>query len=349
MLNTIQNEVDYVFEGKTFESDQHTSLLALCNEFHIKQIFCYRHFISSLKKSAYAYEITKLTGCKSEFDLENAKQLFSKNFVNIVIEDGNELKNINRSLSKVGLSFVFEEKSPIDSFILVNDEEKWEQYSLLKHINLKMPSTTNTLESVHGHLNRKVPRRNSFYMALFRIFTELNHKYLNINESIKNNFNYIKRITNNNLKKRIEMKDIDIMCAFYETNQNSCLCGENKLESANFNVDIPCIHRIHMGVGYPQIPNIEFNFDYSFNQLIVTSEDCIISLLPKDKEKDDFNYAVQTIKFFSNYKTELDIVKFVQSRMPQEKSPFFIQNQNVDLVNLIEEGIFYFKNLVAKT
>ena len=51
------------------------------------------------------------------------------------------------------------------------DENRWKQVSMMERVFYEMPSTTNSLESSHGHLNRKTPRRNNFWTALNRIIT----------------------------------------------------------------------------------------------------------------------------------------------------------------------------------
>ena len=49
------------------------------------------------------------------------------------------------------------------------EQERWESVALLFRVPLHMPLTTNSLESTHGHTNQKTPRRNNFYMSIYRI------------------------------------------------------------------------------------------------------------------------------------------------------------------------------------
>lgn len=58
---------------------------------------------------------------------------------------------------------------------------------MMERVFYEMPSTTNSLESSHGHINSKTPRRNNFWSALNRIVTFL----------IKQNFNYQNKINYN--------------------------------------------------------------------------------------------------------------------------------------------------------
>lgn len=95
-----------------------------------------------------------------------------------------------------------------------------------------MPYTTNTLEAMHGHLNKRSPRRNTFFSALYGIISELNNKYDQINELIQHNYRYTKKSTLNSQAK-ISNEEMMKQMMFYETSIDSCNCGQNKLEASN--------------------------------------------------------------------------------------------------------------------
>lgn len=59
----------------------------------------------------------------------------------------------------------------------------------------KIPSTTNALESFHGHLNSHIPRRNTFWNSLYRLSQNLILKGDNIQEQINHNYYTEKRQT----------------------------------------------------------------------------------------------------------------------------------------------------------
>ena len=71
------------------------------------------------------------------------------------------------------------------------DENRWKQVSMMERVFYEMPSTTNSLESSHGHLNCKTPRRNNIWAALNRIITFL----------INQNYNYQHKINHNSLER----------------------------------------------------------------------------------------------------------------------------------------------------
>lgn len=65
--------------------------------------------------------------------------------------------------------------------------------------------------------------------------------------------------------------------------------------------------------------------------------------------KDDYNYTVRTIKFFSNYKNESEIELYVKSHMNEVIGVFFIHNQPIEMIQLIEEGIIHFRKIKSQT
>jgi hypothetical protein len=59
-------------------------------------------------------------------------------------------------LNKVGLALAKGKLS-------VRSAEHWQQGSMLERVPSRMPSTTNSLESIHGHLNAQTSGRNAFW------------------------------------------------------------------------------------------------------------------------------------------------------------------------------------------
>lgn len=204
-----------------------------------------------------------------------------------------------------------------------------------------MPSTTNTLEATHGHLNKRTPRNNMFFSSILRIHNGLIEKYLKINEKIQHNYNYLKRKT---LKKMQMIKgaDMDNFCAFYDTDISSFLCINNKLMSSLYRVDIPCHHRLKKGVVFPKIPHINLDLEDLCEGITF---DCDIEEEEK-KENPSVNYEIEfifrTIKNFSKYKDEDEIRQFVNDNYDDENDFFFINEQKVSNIQLIEEGIYFF-------
>ena len=142
----------------------------------------------------------------------------------------------------------------------------------------------------------------------------------------------------------IDPLSISNQIAYYGSTEDECDCGQNKLESANYKFDIPCIHRIANGAVFHDIPNIDLTLndqhdtlelEYFLNQNL--------NLPPQ--AQDERQYIINTIRHFSRYKNITEIIDFVDLHRDDEMDMFFINNQPVSQIQLIEEGIYHFKNL----
>ena len=144
--------------------------------------------------------------------------------------------------------------------------------------------------------------------------------------------------------KRIPIEKINQTCAFYDTTADQCLCSENKLESSNYRCDIPCYHRLFKGAIFPEKPKIHLELENQYDLLEINDDDILESIETRvGGVIDQKNYAVRTIKYFSHYKDESEIVDFVEENANDEECAFFILDKKVSLIDLIEEGIYYFK------
>lgn len=78
-----------------------------------------------------------------------------------------QMKSGNASLKdfQIMLSYLFFKKVVLG---IVKDKikpinlKRWKQVSMIERVKFRMPSCTNQVESVHGHLNVMVPRHNEF-------------------------------------------------------------------------------------------------------------------------------------------------------------------------------------------
>ena len=300
------------------------------------QLSCLRHFLAKLKKLDYFFEIKQLLKCTSQFDFENCIQNLINHFKNICNENPDEFTKINKILGKIGLQYAGDQ-------ITIENEEKWKRVSLLHRVDANMPSTTNTLEAMHGHINENCPRRNSFFSAIQRLICELDSKYQKINLRVKHNYNYTKNAT---IKKMQNTNQAEMlkMITFYETTEGHCKCGENKLQSSNFKIDIPCMHRLAIGEQFQQLQSLFLNLQSQYNRIVV--DHCFLQdlYLPQivNNEK---QYIIQTIKHFSRYKKDTEIQNFVESYNYNDTDGFFINNQPVASLQVIEEGIYFFKKI----
>lgn len=246
LLDTITEQTHFDFNGRVLESDQGPALLGICSDFNMKHLACLHHLLKGFKKLKYSYEIQQLVTRVSDYDKRNCFEFFSEKFSKIISENPKEKTQINNCLKKIGLKYEDE--------IYIHNKFRWEEVSMNCRKDYGMPSTTNTLEAIHGQINHQVPRNNCFYPSILRVHNEMNEKYKNLIHQIKHNYNSLKSRTIKEMKK-ITNDQMEKMIFFYETSIQSCQCSQNKIESQNYQVDIPCMHRIHLGAEFPALPD----------------------------------------------------------------------------------------------
>lgn len=212
----------------------------------------------------------------------------------------------------------------------IENDNKSKKVSLLRRIHYHMPSTTKSLEAMHGHLNKRSPRRNMFFSALYRIILELNNKYDQINERIQHNYRYTKNSTLNSQTK-ISNEEMMNQMTFYETSIYLCNCGQNKLEASNYKIDIPCMHRLAYGAVFQNFPIININFIPKYPNLKIYYEFTLDLNLPH-QHYDVKNYIINTIKNFSKYKNEVEIRNFADSHDFADRNEFYINNKSVSSI-----------------
>ena len=83
---------------------------------------------------------------------------------------------------------------------------------MLNRVHFHMLTTTNSLESMHEHMNHRTPLNNTFYAALFRIYNELTAKYVNIEDRITYSYYYIK---NKSIRKIYKTKNDDLLSMYF--------------------------------------------------------------------------------------------------------------------------------------
>lgn len=296
LLNTVKDQINIEFTNKFLESDQGKALLVICDEFKMKHLCCIKHLLTNLKNKDYSFEIERLIKCESNLDLFNCTQIFSNKFSEICAQNNEEFININASLSKVGLVF-------LNNQICIQNPKRWNEVSLAVRCQARMPSTTNTLEATHGHLNKRTPRRNTFYQSIFRLYTSLMDKYMNVNKRIAHNYYYLKNKTVK-MMKSFDDACMQNMIAFYQTSINECACSNNKLASSNYRIDIPCVHRLRIGSQFPELPECELQLNFQYNDIIMDFDFLQEAENYVGHYENDIEYAIKTIKFFSRYKDE---------------------------------------------
>ena len=220
---------------------------------------------------------------------------------------------------------------------------------MLHRQDFGMPSTTNSLESFHGHLNKKVPRMNEFWSSIHRLANDLSVNEESFNTKIKHNYNYIKRISIQKQQRTVPEK-MKNEKEFYDSHNDGCLCSDNKLVSHLMKTDLPCYHRVECGTQYPKCPHSTLHIDEDFDhlkykiQLIDSDNESIKDL---DEYYSDKEYAIRIIIRYSNFKDIDKIRQFVDHSYCSANDSFYILGKPVSLIQMINEGISYFSDMLA--
>jgi hypothetical protein len=126
-------------------SDQGSALKAVANEKGCRHFFCLRHALKSLGTDLFSFEVGELIKAKTLEDFTSLKTEFENRFQTLIPHSEN-YKRLNQKLKKVGL--VYSENQ-----IIINDHNKFQSFSMAFRALENVPTTTNCLESYHGHQN----------------------------------------------------------------------------------------------------------------------------------------------------------------------------------------------------
>ena len=173
------------------ESDEGSALLSTIEKQGSKHLCCLRHLIVNLGTTKFSDQVKRLVSAISDKDLETLKETYSNSWRNIT--DRKEKELLLSTLDKVGLGFFK------DRIEIINDE-RWCEVSMNERSKFKMPSCSNQIESMHGHLNALVPRRNDFFHSLKRLIDFILKKNHTFKERFAKNYQAHKRKIKNILK-----------------------------------------------------------------------------------------------------------------------------------------------------
>jgi hypothetical protein len=158
--NVVREELGISLEDYRGVSDQGSASRAVCNRHRNEQFFCLRHFLVSLKLNVWSDEIGNLVRCRVLLDCQRLCTTYEIRFAEALLSPQSPVaRQLLKMLGKVGLSFDMS-RTPIQ------DSQKWRSVSMMERVAVKLPSTSNGLESFHGHGNETTPRRNEFIPSL---------------------------------------------------------------------------------------------------------------------------------------------------------------------------------------
>ena len=335
LLKTISDKFQYNFDRKVLLSDQGSALKATAESFKMIHLLCLRHLLVSIKFNIISYPLGIFLRSVSENDMTYAQSFLYANLQNL---QNPKMKAYARKLcQKIGIDFD-------DSGIKIVDEQHLKSVSMHYRTEYRMPSTTNSLEATHGHLNKKTPRRNNFFMSIYRIVSNLMSKSQNIVKEIKTNY---RRACFNSTKyaKATSEERMQLEISHYHSSQDCCECSENMLLAAALGFDIPCSHRIKLGAEIPETPEIDLKFTSDVETLQIE-----YLYLPRDDNADqlseeayDKQQAIETITRFSHYHKKDRIIEYVNENYNRPVlNEAFIIKKPLSLLQLINNGIVHF-------
>jgi hypothetical protein len=155
---------------------------------------------------------------------------------------GEGLPRARKEFNKAGLTILYVE-GEIFPFIIIADDQRWAQVSVIYKIREGIPTTTNALESINGHRNEQTPRRNSFWGSINRLSRAIAHGIDSYTSSVARNFNTnIRRALNN--ARAIGESEMTRQISHYNTNfmNMSCSCGMTSYFTSVFGQFAPCCH-----------------------------------------------------------------------------------------------------------
>ena len=200
-----------------------------------------------------------------------------------------------------------------------------------------MPSTTNSLESSHGHLNGKIPRRNDFWSGMTRLVEFIIIKENNFKKALRCNFSRAIRVLEKTTK--LNMNSMEEQKGAYNTSLTTCDCGETLLISKLFRTKIPCSHIYSMTATLPTFPdNLDLKLTKSIYRLHieyenVTDEDRLQEMLHENILKVK---AVKNIRKFSHYKNEKVILQTIGEITPGNE---FANGLPLSFHRIVDSGI----------
>lgn len=99
-----------------------------------------------------------------------------------------------------------------------------------------------------------------------------------------------------------------------------------------------------MRATFQDFPDAFLNLNHQYTKLEFTHEFVNTQETQGNETTTEIDYIIRTIRYFSHYKTINDIKNYVESHYTSNAG-FFINNQKVSVIQLIEEGIYHFQKI----
>jgi hypothetical protein len=226
-------------------SDRHTWIESFCKEFHINHYYCLTHIFRSFGSHGHLiFFVKRLLKITADSDL-----LEYLDFVSVTLSEEMHNQNFINKIKSIGLE--------IENNKIVVDQTTtlFQKCSAISRISKGIPLTTNSIESVHGHLNYQRARHSTFWHEVQNVINLIFSRFQNFEEALKTNYNNrirkLAKLLDNYSAQTLEAEKVN-----YNTTPEHCNCGQTLLFEKMFGIEIPCIHRITMGKQYTSDENL---------------------------------------------------------------------------------------------
>jgi hypothetical protein len=170
-------------------SDQGADLRKFARKHGFAHRFCLRHFLASLKCRVFSVFVHYAVNMHTESELQVLFDAFRGSLhAAIICGEENGLRRARLEFAKAGLLIRYIGLAEFP-FIEIGDAEKWAQVSSITKIREGLPMMTNCLESINGHANSQIPRRNTFWGSMSRLANMAEHGIKFFGPSVRQNFN----------------------------------------------------------------------------------------------------------------------------------------------------------------
>jgi hypothetical protein len=223
------------------ESDQGAALMSI-GQRHPRHLLCLHHVLRSFGKECGRFGplVGNLIRARSQKELEVFIAVYVPDFLQVCENHGREEAQLRLALGKAGL-VMREDRIDYED----PQETRWRQVSMLARLDTNMPSTSNTIECLNGHMNESTPRNNTFWGSLHRISDIFDSKIRNFVQCVRHNHRHQRR----RVWKRVRALPTDRMLReidYFESRPEFCSCGETRFACRMYRVDVPCSHRVFL-------------------------------------------------------------------------------------------------------
>jgi hypothetical protein len=232
--------------------DQGSALARICKAKGNHRFLCLHHFLKTLVNPPFSVYVRNLVRCRTEDEFQRMKVLLESHLPYTIRGEGARLKGALAEFAKAGLTIT----SAVPGLAIEIDPDRrwrWEEISQYVRAEWRLPSTTNSLESIHGHLNERTPRRNDFWTSLKRLADHIDEGMKRWPDAVRHNFNHAWRVSLSRVS-RIGGDELQDQIRTFGSTPVGCSGGETVLVSAMYGCTIPCCHMIHSGATRPRMP-----------------------------------------------------------------------------------------------